>query len=124
MSSLKAQRAADQAAALDKLREHFPAGSRVGVIIRSVSSSGMSRQMSVLAVGEHYDGKAEVVNVSHLVARAGLFPLSRGRHDAVTVKGAGMDMAFHLVYTMARAMYDDAPGEPGRSGYQLSHYTV
>jgi len=91
-----------RAALLDDLRTRFPKGSVVHVVQRHVSASGMSRALSVLAVLD----EREIEDVSWLVRRALRLPMNQ-THGGVTVKGTGMDMHFHLVYTLAQALYGD-----------------
>lgn len=100
----------EREAAHDMLRAHFPKGSTVAVVQRHVSASGMSRAISVLAATEN-----DIEDVSWLVRRALGWPLNH-RHGGVVVKGAGMDMHFHLVYTLAQTLYGD--------GYALKHRTI
>jgi hypothetical protein len=80
------------------LRAMFPAGSTVYTVMRHVSASGMSRRITVL----HADGSV-VRDVSHLVARAIGWKL----HDkgGIVVGGCGMDMGFHLAYTLSQALH-------------------
>ncbi len=94
----KAQRA-EQAEALDQLRELLKPGDTVRTILRHVSRSGMSRSISLVMVE---DGK--VRDISWLCARADLGKLDR-KNDGVKVGGCGMDMGFHLVYTLSRMLF-------------------
>lgn len=94
----------------DRLREYFPAGSTVSTMTLHVSQSGMTRAIAVLAA---VDG--EVLNVSGWVALALGWKLHRA-HMAVTVKGCGMDMAYHLVHTLAQVLHAD--------GYALNHRSI
>ena len=96
-----------RAEAADRLRELFPPGTEVRTIVRHVSRSGMSRVISALAIqaGKGSD-PARIVNVSHDVARVlnSSYDNDRG---GVWVTGCGMDMCFHLVYSLARVLYSD-----------------
>lgn len=90
--------------AIAQLRETFPRGTEVHIILRHVSRSGMERAISVIG--------PDLMDVSYLVARATgrrIHP----RHDGVKCGGCGMDMGFDLVYSLAMAMYND--------GYALRH---
>lgn len=82
-------------------------------ILRHVSSNGMSRDISLLYV----KGK-EIYHLNYSVACAlGDRLVSRNGSDAIRVHGAGMDMGFHLVYSLSSVLY---AGED-RAGYKLSH---
>lgn len=89
---------AERQEALDELRAMFPAGSTVPTILRHVSSSGMSRAVSVIG--------PNLGDVSYLVARAGVAKLDP-RHQGLKMGGCGMDMGFALVYGLARTLYAD-----------------
>lgn len=88
--------------AIAQLREMFPIGSVVSVVLRHVTASGMSRSISVL----HADPDGHVNDVSWLVARATGDKLDT-KHGGIKVGGVGMDMGFHLVYGLARTLYRD-----------------
>lgn len=92
---------------LDELRELLPKGTTVFTILRHVSPSGMGRWISPVAI---IDG--EPFYLSHLVSQVTPYK-RRGKHDDLYVGGAGMDMGFHLVYTLSRILHGD--------GYALEH---
>lgn len=101
MSETKAQvKAREQEEARELLRGWFPVGSVVPVVLRHVTSSGMSRSISVLR--GHADG--DVSDVSWTVARA-LGDRLDDRHGGIKMGGVGMDMGFALVYNLARVLY-------------------
>lgn len=100
------------AQAKDKLREWFPKGSTVHTVLRSVSSSGMTRVIGVLCI------KGETIlhpnyNVAGVLGRRWC---NGGLGDGVEARGAGMDMGFDLVYSLASVLYGD--------GYALRHQWV
>ena len=78
------------------LREWLPEGSTVFTLVRSVSKSGMSRQISVFCI----EGK-EIRNLDWMVSQA----LDWKIKDAIYVQGCGMSMTFHLVDTLSYALY-------------------
>lgn len=99
----KAQQA-EQTEALDKLKDILKAGDTLYTILRNVSSSGMSRVISVVKVE---DGDIRILD--GLIERAGLYkrtPAS-SRHDGLKVSGAGMDMGFAVVYRLSGAVLED-----------------
>ena len=102
MPSKAQQQRDEQEAARARLRELFPIGSEVSTVLLHASSSGMSRAVAVMAADE----EGRVSNVSWLVARATGNKLHR-THDGVVMGGAGMDMGYALVYSLARALYAD-----------------
>lgn len=102
----------------DMLRGLLPIGAEVPVYVADVSRDGMARTLVVLAPETRHDGAPSVRNVSGMVAAA-LGWKYDDKRNGVRVGGAGMDMAFHLVYSLARVLYrDDMPGED--AGYALN----
>lgn len=88
---------------------------RVYTILRRVSSSGMSRSISLCVA----DDKGQILNITYLVAKAlGEKLVEVNGSNAIRVNGCGMDMGFHLVYTLSSVLY---AGED-RAGYKLKHY--
>jgi len=85
----------------------FPKGSTVHLIIRQVSRSGMYRHISVHGIKEN-----RVSYYSFHVAKL-LKWTYKDKTNAVGVGGCGMDMGFHLVYTLSSILYKD--------GYALTH---
>lgn len=92
-----------------KLRDWFPKGSTVYTVLRHVSDSGMSRQISVVAIL----GKDDVRHPNYSAHKALGYHLKNGFNDSLTVKGCGMDMGFEVAYNLAYALYGD--------GYALKH---
>ena len=84
----------------DKLRAIFPPNTEVPMILRHVSRSGMLRAISVL-------DPADMRDVSWMVADA--LGLKMHPSGGIKVHGCGMDMGWHLAYSLARHLY----GEPG-----------
>ena len=80
-------------------------------ILKSVSSSGMSRTMKVVTYHE-----GQVLDITWwvaLVSRVGTLTEKNGQR-VVRVSGCGMDMGFHLVHSLGIALY----GLEG--GYKIS----
>lgn len=105
---------AEQAQALEKLRELLPAGTTVYTILRKVSSSGMSRNISAIFIED-----GEPRDITYLLIQSGLFKRARNNAEGVVVGGCGMDMGFHLVYSLSRSLYPDGhacTGDSGRDG--------
>ena len=89
--------------AVTKLRETYglDVGSNVYTAVRHVSRSGMTRIISAHVV---MDG--ELHNIGFLAAAAigAKFDNDRG---GVKLEGCGMDMTFHLVYSLSRALFPE-----------------
>ena len=93
----------DQSPSLEQLRQWLPKGSRVFTILRSVSRSGMQREVSVVVF---LPGVERPIHPNHHVCQ--VLGLRRGKSDGVVLNGCGMDMGFHLVYELAHALHGDA----------------
>ena len=96
MATTKAQQT-ERDEKLAQLRADLPMGSTVYTVVRHVSSSGMMRVISAHYVNSHGD-------IAWIDLGAAGFAL-HARERGYVVKGTGMDMAFHAVYTLAHALY-------------------
>lgn len=110
---------------LDALRKLFPIGSTVHTVLRHVSQSGLTRAISVVRVEN-----GQVYDASYLVARALDMKLDT-RWTGIRVGGVGMDMGYHLVYTLSRVLYADGfecigHGCPSNDHFneRLADYTI
>jgi len=93
-----------QQEAVERLLSLFEgdANPKVYTIIRNVSRSGMSRDISLKYVkgGFLYD-------LTYFAALALDWRLVEGGQRSIRVQGCGMDMGFHLVSTLSRVLYGD-----------------
>lgn len=99
------------ASATNLIRETFPRGATVTTLVKHVTRSGMSR--SILVLKGNADGT--VTDVSWAVARVLGWKFD-GEHGGVKVQGVGMDMTFHLTYTLSSHLYG--------AGDALSHHSL
>ena len=121
--SKKAQKEQDRAEAIDRLRGMIKPGDKVYTILRHVSKSGMSRDISLLIDANCGTGERALYNITYLAARALDDRLieSGGSH-AIRIGGCGMDMGFNLVYCLGRKLFpegfkpSDAGKKYGRNG--------
>jgi hypothetical protein len=104
----------DRNHAIEQLLTHYvKEGDTVYTLLRSVSSSGMSRTMSLKIVR---DGRIDDITFS--VAHALDYPLVEVNGSrAIRVGGCGMDLGFHVVYSLSSVLF---PGQD-RAGYLLHH---
>lgn len=106
-----------------ELRALLAPGDKVYCILRSVSSSGMSRSISLYVKSE-----GDMRNVDSLVSDALGYKLAK--KGGLQVSGCGMDMGFHLVYALGCALWPTGTETPHGSrngkpdtdgGYALKH---
>jgi hypothetical protein len=85
------------------VNDYLAPGMTVHTIIRSVAASGLSRTMSFFVI---VDDKP--LNITYHVANAlGYNTILVNGYNAVRVSGGGMDMAFHMVSTLATVLFGD-----------------
>lgn len=96
---LKAEQSAD------KLRGILKPGDHVYCILRSVSSSGMSRRISFYAVE---DGRMRFLDGYVADVLSGV---TRDRKEGLRVNGCGMDMGFHVVSSLGAVLWPGGPDE-------------
>lgn len=104
----------DRDYSIEQLLTHYlKEGDTVYTLLRSVSSSGTSRTMSLKIVR---DGRID--DITFNVAHALDYPLVEVNGSrAIRVGGAGMDMGFHVVYSLSSVLFKDRDD----AGYVLSH---
>ena len=97
---------------ISELRAWMPKGSTVYTILRSRARSGMSRVISPVVLqpktydsGNGVEWEAEPIFPEYKVAQ--LLGWSLDKDQGIKVHGCGMDMGFHMVYTLASILYDD-----------------
>lgn len=86
----------------------------VYTILRHVSQSGMSRDISLHIVGK--DGT--ILDITYLAGKAlGDKVTQKHGRKVLRVRGCGMDMGFHLVYSVSSVLFHGQD----RAGYTLRH---
>lgn len=110
----KARKMREQREAADKLRDMLGDTPRVYTVLRHVSASGMSRDVSLLIADA--DGLRDITYTA-AVAMGENIRESRG-HRAIRVGGCGMDMGYHLVSSLSWRLYN---GLRERPDYVIAH---
>lgn len=111
----KAQKEYERVQAIESLHELFTGDQypRIHTITRHVSASGMTRDISLI-----YVKGGSIHNITYSAALALEWQLSeRSRNRAIRVKGIGMDMGLHIVYTLSSVLYRESLGD--NAGYKL-----
>lgn len=115
----------DRAWALAKLHEILSPQAPVYTIVRHVARSGMQREISAYAVDPR-DG--DLTSLDYYITKITSWKI--GKHGGLVVGGSGMDMAYHVVYTVGSLMWPNGTSLPhGRrngqddstGGYALKH---
>lgn len=96
----KSSKAAYVAYIKQDLRKIIKPGDRIYTMVRSVAASGMSRRISCYVVQ-----KGRIRDISSMVAT--VTGSTESRNGGVQVSGCGMDMPWHLVYSLGRALFPD-----------------
>jgi ABC-type thiamine transport system ATPase subunit len=113
--SKRALKAIEQEENIEYLRNLIAGDEKpvIYTILRHVSSSGMSRDISLIYIKNN-----SIYHLNYSAAMAlGDRLVSRNSFDAIRVNGCGMDMGFHLVYSLSSVLF---AGQK-RAGYVLSH---
>ena len=106
-----------------ELRALLTPGAKVYCILRSVSLSGLSRAVSLYVKSE-----GDMRNIDSLSADVLGYKLSK--KEGLLVSGCGMDMGFHLVYSLGSTLWPNGTetahgtrnGKPDTDGgYALKH---
>ena len=103
MARMTKAAAAERAEAITKLREWIKPGDTVYTVLDHVSSSGMSRHIRVVLM-QCEDGRITDLHPNYSVALALGYKRAK-RGDGLVVGGCGMDMGFHLVYSLSRTLF-------------------
>ena len=124
--AVKLKKAEGEAAILAQKKEGLlkmiGPGSTVYSVCHSVSRSGMSRELSFYVSHE-----GRIVGINHYIAAIKGYKL--GNHG-LKIGGCGMDMGFHVVYGLGRALWPNGTpeahgtrnGAPDKDGgYALKH---
>lgn len=98
----------EQIQAIEALRMYFPVGSNVYTVLVHVSTSGMARDFRVIGMDPDGTGKPE--SADWAIARSGLYRQSTRFGHGIRVHGSGMDMSWHLVYTLGQHLYPEGFG--------------
>lgn len=93
-----------------ELREILKPGETVYTILRHVSKSGMSRVIDLFVMRDN-----EPRRITWSVCQALGYAYDR-KHEGLHVSGYSMDMGFHVVYSLARALWNDAPSRVKAKG--------
>ena len=97
--------------AIKRLKEEIKKGDTLYTQLNHVSQSGMTRHISVRQIKKNYP-----LDWTRLVSIALDWKEAKnrfGNYNGIKVGGCGMDMGFHLVYTLSNVLYND--------GYAIKH---
>jgi|TARA_R100000654_G_scaffold22372_1_gene44652 hypothetical protein len=109
--------------ALENLKSWIKKGDTLHTTVKHVSRSGMMRHISVrhLKATDNPERPVYISNYDYHIARVLDLP-EAPNYQGVKVGGCGMDMGFHLVYSLSRSLFKDEPkGEGDRDhGYWIN----
>ena len=78
--------------------------------LKSVSSSGMSRQIAVYLPYTNNEGKSRIRDITYFVGL--VLDLKEGSKGGLVVRGCGMDMGFNTIYNLGRTLWPNGTQEP------------
>lgn len=118
----KAEKAVQRQEAINHLRNILSPNQKVYTILNHASSSGMSRQITLVIAKDD-----SVVNLNWYVSRA--LDLKIGSKDGLVVGGCGMDLVYNLGRVLfpegfaveGRGRNGDTSGHDKDGGYALKH---
>lgn len=91
---------------LEETRKRVYPGKTLYTVLRHVSSSGASRDISVLSLDEMSGDRLDITQFDYAIEQLlGCKMSKRGEGNRVT--GGGMNMGFHLVYSLSRVLFPD-----------------
>lgn len=115
----KAQAAQEREEAIARLRKVLKPGSTVRTILRHRARSGMFQVISLVIIGKAHTGKPEIWCIDGDACTI-LDRKYHSKHEGIPMGGCGMDMGFHLVYSLSRALFPKGfkvpKGKTGRNG--------
>jgi len=86
--------------AIEYIKKHINKGDTLYTKIVKVSPSGMSRQITVLDIKDNTPSYW-----SYYVSKILGYTLKD--NGAIFVKGCGMDMGFHVIYSLSQTLFND-----------------
>lgn len=92
---------AERQEAIDRLKGWLTPGAEVLCILRHVSRSGMQRVIDLFIIKD-----GTVINIGPSAAKA-MGDRFDYKRDGIVVGGCEMDMGFHLVYNLGRALFPE-----------------
>lgn len=90
----------EQEAARETLLSIIKPGDTLYTVLRHVSASGMSRAIDVYQI---IDNQPRCL--THLVAQILNYSQDKAHDYALKVGGVGMDMGYHVIYSLSQALY-------------------
>jgi len=99
--------------AINQLKELVQSGDTLHCQLDKVSRSGMTRHIRVrqLLPKKNSDREVDTMDISYLIAQILGYKLTTT--GSLKVRGAGMDMGFHVIYSISSVLFGD--------GYALKH---
>jgi hypothetical protein len=101
----------EQSDAIERLKSWIQPGDTIYCVLAHKSASGMRRVIRFYKIISNEAGKPETWELSYNIAKALEYGYN-DRYDGVIVNGCGMDMGFHVVYSLSDKLFAD--------GYQLT----
>lgn len=101
----------ERAESIAQLRKWLKPGDTVNCILRHVSRSGMQREIGLVIMKTDPERGCHDIHPNYHASRA--LGKRTGKRDGVIVGGCGMDMGFHVVYSLSYVLFPDGFGIEG-----------
>jgi hypothetical protein len=95
---------AERQESITRLKEILKPGDKIYTILKHVSRSGMMRSIDVFKFDVDKDGHVVKHWLSYQIAKALDYPFD-DRRESIKVSGCGMDMGFHIVYSLSATLF-------------------
>lgn len=106
---------AEKEEACERLRAYLAKPGRFLYSIPHVARSGMSRVIRIHYMTEN----GALYYLSRNIATAVGWPYDR-KHEGIRVRGCGMDMVFHTLYTLSGTLYNQGSEYDREACYRLT----
>lgn len=93
--------------AIAHLKTLIKSGDTIYTVLRHVSNSGMSREITLLVAKND-----QMINIDYWAAISMCDKI--GIHEGIKISGCGMDMGFNIVYNLGRVLFPEEFKVEGR----------
>lgn len=108
-------RKSERLQAIEELKRIIKPEDTIFSVLRSVSRSGMSRDISFFVFDKE---SCQPLMIDYLIAK--VFRLPRSKNEGIKIHGCGMDMGYHIVNSLSIVLFCPDKYEHA-AAYSLKH---